>query len=230
MAAVLACRAGAVSSHRSAAALWDLRQWPARVEVTAPAGAHIDAPFTIHQSRHLPPSEVTVKDGIPCTTPARTLVDLAAVDPRGLERVLEQSLVVGVFDLTALDAVLVRSQGRRGVAELRRLVARLREPAPVNSELERRFLALVRAAGLPAPGVNEMVEGHRVDFNWRAHGLIVETDGRVTHDNPIALARDRARDLDLDLAGWHVRRIGWHQVVDEPHRVTAMLRRHLMAG
>ena len=159
---------------------------------------------------------------------ARTLVDLAAVARASeLERALEQALRLGLFDGGALDRVLGRSRGRRGVAMLRRLVAALPdEPAPVHSELERRFLALVRRARLPMPVVNGRIGLYEVDFHWPALRLVVETDGRTTHGTAHAFERDRRRDLDLELAGRHVLRIGWRQVTHEPERVVALLRRH----
>jgi hypothetical protein len=170
LAAVLACGDGAVLSHRSAAALWDLRpSWSRRLEVTQPSrNGRRHAAITTHYTRSLPSSEITTRDGIPCTTPARTLVDLAAVaHARELERALEQAVALGLFDGVALAVVLRESRGRRGVARLRRLVGALRDmPAPVRSELERRFLALVRRARLPVPLVNARLGGHEVDFHW----------------------------------------------------------------
>ncbi len=73
--------------------------------------------------------------------------------------------------------------------------------------------------------VNRHREGHRVDFAWPNARLVVETDGRATHDNPYAFHKDHARDLDLELAGWHVIRLSWSQVVNEPDQVTKLLRR-----
>jgi very-short-patch-repair endonuclease len=123
-----------------------------------------------------------------------------------------------------LAAALERANGRRGTGTLRRLLADLAdEPRFVRSELERRFIALVRRACLPPPVVNGFVAGHEVDFHWSAQRLVVETDGAATHANALAFERDRRRALDLELAGWHVVRISWRQVIDEPHRVTAML-------
>jgi very-short-patch-repair endonuclease len=71
--------------------------------------------------------------------------------------------------------------------------------------------------------VNRRRAGHRVDFAWPEQGLVVETDGRATHDNPYAFHQDRARDLDLEVAGWRVIRLSWWQVVDEPQRVAELL-------
>jgi very-short-patch-repair endonuclease len=231
MAAVLACGEGAVLSHRSAAALWGLLPHGSRpVEVTTPhLGARRRRGITVRKSRRLDHEQATTCEGIPCTTPARTLVDLAALEPpRRLERALEQSLVLRLFDLRAVDAALEVSKGLRGTGTLRRLLAEIcDEPPFTRTELERRFLELVRAAGLATPVVNGLVKGHEVDFHWPAQRLIIETDGGAVHGHALAFHQDRRRDLDLELAGWHVLRVTWRQVVDEPGRVTMLLRSRL---
>jgi very-short-patch-repair endonuclease len=142
-----------------------------------------------------------------------------------LRGVLEQSQILRVFDLAALRSTIARAGGKKGTATLRTLLGELfDEPIPTRSEFERRFAQLLRDAGLPKPHVNAWVQCHEVDFSWPDHRLIVETDGRETHDTPIAFERDRRRDLDLELAGWHVVRISWRQLVDEPEKIAATLR------
>jgi very-short-patch-repair endonuclease len=227
LAALLACGDGAALCRWSSAAVWDLGRWPAKVSVLVPSRYHRHLRGVIvHGTRSLDVPDVAVHEGFRCTSVARTLVDLAAVaTPTQLERMLEQSLTLNVFDRSAFDEMLARSAGRRGIARLRRLIARLAdEPVPVRSELERRFLALVRNASLPLPVVNGYIGEHQVDFHWPDHRLVVETDGRAFHDSPSAFVRDRRRDLDLELAGWHVLRFGWRQVLEEPERIAALLR------
>jgi very-short-patch-repair endonuclease len=227
LAGVLGYGERAFASHRWGAALLDLRRSPAGpVDVTTTRrGARSLPGVTVHETRCLAPDEHTVVDGIPCTSVARTLVDLAAIATTPeLERALEQSMRLGLFDRNAIE----RLAGRRGIARLRTLMAHLPdEPAPTNRELERRFLSLVRGARLPLPVVNAYIGEHQVDFQWPAHRLVVETDGRATHDSPVAFQRDRRRDLDLELAGWHVLRLGWRQVLGDPERVAALLHTHL---
>jgi very-short-patch-repair endonuclease len=157
----------------------------------------------------------------------RTLVDLAAVvrHERHLRRALERAHELQIFDRAALDDVLARSHGRRGTASLRRLLNELSDTqAPVSSELERRFLETMVAAGLPRPVVNAHIGALQVDFHWPTFRLVVETDGRATHGHAIAFNRDRDRDLYLQERGWRVLRLSWRQVVDEPERVAAVLR------
>jgi predicted transcriptional regulator of viral defense system len=233
MAGVLACGDRSALSHRSAAALWGLRQAPSGpVEVTTTTGAGRRRPgIEVRATRSLPAAEVSTCEGVPCTTVARTLVDLAAVVPPGhLQRALEQAYFLQLFDRAALDAVLERSRGRHGIGKLRRLLADLTdEPLLVRSKLERRFLRLVRGAALPAPLVNGYVADLQVDFHWPEARLMVETDGRAAHDHTLAFERDRRRDLALTLDGWHVVRVTWRQVVNEPGAVAAMLRARLRA-
>ncbi|MGH2980118.1 MAG: DUF559 domain-containing protein [Solirubrobacterales bacterium] len=234
MAAVLACGEGAVLSHRSAAELWGLlAAGSTSIEVTTPClGMRPKPGIAVRRSRCLHRDQTTACETIPCTTPARTLVDLAGVEPpRRLRRALEQSLVLRLFDLRAIDLALERSAGRRGTGTLRRLLADVYDEPPVTrSELERRFLELVREAKLPHPVVNGLVEGYEVDFHWPARRLVVETDGRAAHGHALAFHRDRRRDLDLESAGWRVLRVTWHQVVEKPQRLTVLLRLRLGCG
>jgi very-short-patch-repair endonuclease len=231
MAAVLACGADAVLSHRDAAALWGLLSaGSGQIEVTTPRlGARPRAGIRLHRTRSLAMEETATREGIPCTAVARTLVDLAGVEPpRRLRRAVEQSLVLRLFDLRAIVAALERAHGRRGTGTLRRLLTEVADEPPLTrSELERLFLELVRQARLPLPVVNGLVAGHEVDFHWPAHHLIVETDGRATHGHALAFHTDRRRDMDLELAGWHVLRVTWRQIVHEPERVVALLRSRL---
>jgi very-short-patch-repair endonuclease len=94
------------------------------------------------------------------------------------------------------------------------------------AQLER---ALERAETLPRPRVNCVVEPFEVDFHWSGQRLIVELDGHASHHTIAAFERDRARDRALQAAGWHVIRITWHQLHDEPARIAADLAR-LLAG
>ena len=232
MAAVLACGEGAALSHRAAGALLGLLAPSSRaVDVTVQrAGGRQRRGIAVHRTRSLPAIEVTWREGIPCTTVARTLVDLSAVlSPQQLDRALEQAEILRILDLASLEAAMDRARGRRGVRTLRRMIDDLHEPPPVRRELERMFLALVRDAGLPAPAVNAPIGEFVVDFHWRDARLVVETDGRATHDTPHAFEEDRRRDLALTLAGWHVVRLSWRQVVEGPRRVAALLRSRLRA-
>jgi very-short-patch-repair endonuclease len=231
MAAVLACGTEAVLSHRDGAALLGLLPTSSgQIDVTTPRlGTRHVTGVRVHRTRRLPPDETTTCERIPCTTVARTLVDLAGFEPeRRLRRALEQSLVLRLFDLRAINDALEQARGRAGIRTLRNLLADLtEEPTLTRSELERIFLELVRRANLPLPVVNGLVLTWEVDFHWPRHRLIVETDSRAFHAHALAFHQDRQRDLELELAGWHVLRISWRQVLDEPERVAALLRSRL---
>jgi Protein of unknown function (DUF559) len=235
MAAVLACGDHAVLSHRSAAALWDLRaDNRARTDVTLPGKSARSRPgIGVHRSTPLRDADVTTHDGIPCTSVARTLLDLAEViDRRGLERAIEQAEVLRIFDLRAVEDVLGRADGRRGggrrgAKRLRAVLADLGEPALTASALEERFLAICRGAGLPAPEVNVWLDiddepAIKADFLWRRARLVVETDGWGAHGTRQAFERDRRRDQRLRLAGFEPVRFTRRQIVREPARVGAM--------
>jgi len=188
MAAVLACGLHAFASHRTAGAILGLCPAPTRdLEVTvAGAGGCSRRGITLHSTRSIHRTEIGTCRRIPCTSPPRTLVDLASIlDRRRLRRALERSVELRILDGRAIGNALDRSRGRKGTGVLRELLAALQgEPPPVRFELERRFFELVRDAGLPLPVVNAYVGAYEVDFHWPVRRLIVETDGRATHDTP----------------------------------------------
>jgi very-short-patch-repair endonuclease len=231
MAAVLACGAGALLSHRSSADLWGLlSRSSGQIDVMVRRlGTRRRTGIATHTSRSLHTVDIAVCHNIPCTSVARTLLDIAgSLNTRRLERAVEQAQILQLYDHRSLQAVLARASGRRGAGRLKRILQLLAdEPLPTRSELERRFLEIVRRANLPMPVVNSWIEGYEVDFNWPVERLIVETDGRAVHSTPQAFERDRRRDLELELAGWHVLRLGWRQISDHPDRVAVLLRRRL---
>ena len=230
MAAVVACGSGALLSHRSAAALWGLRpHGGASIDVSSSRrrGGRL-ARIDLHRTRTLTIDDATAIDGIPVTSVARTLLDLAGVvGPRSLERAVERAEVLRVFDLRTINAVLGRANGRRGSGALA-VSLRRRSPTPViRSELERRFLELCARAALPSPIANGTVAvpgGElEVDFHWPFARLVVETDGFETHATHAQFERDRRRDQRLTLAGYRVIRFTWHQLENAPQRVSATI-------
>jgi hypothetical protein len=203
MAAVLAAGEGGVLSHWSAASLWRLRPGRGpRAHVTSPRRRRNHATITFHFAR-LPPDEVTEEHGIPATTPARTQLDLAPLLPSPtLARVIDAA---GTHRGTPLADLLDRYPHRAGVPKLRRILA---TPRPMTrSDLEAEILDAMDRAGLPRPDVNQVIEGHEVDFAWPEHRVIAELDTYVTHGSPLAFERDRARDRKLTAAGWRVVRL-----------------------
>jgi hypothetical protein len=233
MAAVLACGAGAVLSHRSAAALHELRPTDrSGIDVTVPGRTRrIHQGIDLHRSVTLTPADVTTVEGIPCTTIARTVLDLAAVTPqRSVQRALDQAAILEKLDANALQDQLQRNAKTRAARNLRTaLDGHLPGSTPTWSEFEERFLAACRDAGVPAPEVNAWItldDGEpaiRADFVWRAHKVVIETDGRRFHGTPRAFESDRRRDQRLTIAGWRVVRVTWSQLHEEPRRIQALI-------
>jgi very-short-patch-repair endonuclease len=218
-AAVLACGgpSRAALSHQSAAVVWDLLPSPAKFDVTTLGAAHGTASIRVHRGA-LTANDITTIDGLPLTTVARTLVDLATtLTPHQTERVVHRAEHLRLLDTRSLDEQLARAQGR----PTRKLRAALRtletnEPDITRTVLEERFLALILNAQLPRPEVNALVGAYEVDFLWRAEKLIVETDGAATHLTAEAFEEDRRRDAVHSMMGFRTLRFTWRQVVYEP--------------
>lgn len=222
-AAVLAGGAGTVLSHRSASTLRDF--WAtsrSAVDITTPR--RIRQPgITAHRSR-LHPDDATTHEGLPTTTPERTLVDLADVlTLRQLEQAYDRARINRLLSLDALDAALHRARGRRGAPALCRIVDQDRPAQLTSNPFERAFLDLIRRHGLPEPKVNGYLLGVQVDFHWPEQRLIVETDGGH-HLLPRHVARDKRRDARLLAAGWRTLRFSHHDVTKDPAFVLGVLR------
>jgi len=226
LAAVMACGPGAVLSHASAAAHWDLRPTDAAaVDVTGARSRKGVPGVRLHRPRSLDAQDATTHRGIPVTSVARTLLDVAGrVEAHQLERALAQAERLQLYDRRAIEDVLARANGHRGIGSLRRAIGA--EPAFTRSDLEARFLRLVRDAGLPAPAVNAVVQAPdhprlEVDFLWARERLIVETDGYETHRTRAAFEGDRRRDAALVAAGYAVLRFTWRELAGRPATVVA---------
>jgi very-short-patch-repair endonuclease len=208
MAAVLACGARAVLSHGSAAAHWGLLRpvdGPVDVSVPVRSGRRRRRGIRLHRCASLELGEgfdrrlVTRHQGIPVTTPARTIADLSGtVPPHLVRRATRQAEMLG------LPLGVVATDGTR-------------------SDLERDFLRLCRRHALPFPEVNVRVGRWTVDFLWRHERLVVETDSYRWHRGAVAFEDDHARDLDLRRHGYSVRRFTEHQVRERPALIAADL-------
>ena len=208
LAAVLACGPRAVLSHVDAAAHWNVRPSASTlVHVTVPsrAGRVRRKSLRIHRSGRLGSDQVTVHEGIPVTTLARTLLDLADVlSLQDLKRAVHESEYLRLFDLAALIAAVHDNPGRRGAKLLR---AAQSPPEMTKTELERRFLAIVARHNLPHPKVNTQIKGYEADFAWPEAKVIVETDGFAAHGTRRAFEADRIRDRRLGRAGFRTIRL-----------------------
>jgi hypothetical protein len=201
-----------------------------RIDVTVRGSGERRHPgIRLHRRHAISADETTVHAGIPVTTAARTLLDLAATQPRRVvERALDQAEVLRLFDLGELRQVTTAHRGRPGAPLLAQLLDDGDAGATVTrSELEDAFVALCDAAGLPRPLVNTSIEGIDVDFHWRAERLVVEVDGFRYHGTRRAFERDRARDAQLAAAGWRTLRFSHVQVFEHPGAVIRAVTRSL---
>ena len=203
MAAVLACGEGAVLSHRSAAALWGIGpEGTGAIEVSRATGHRAQrSGIRINSRSQLRPSEISCRSGIPLTAPVLTLIDLAGqISPAALERAVNEADRLDLVDPVGLRDALGGYLGRPGVGRLSALLDR-HTFRLTDSELEVRFLEIVRQAGLALPRTRQRVNGFRVDFYWPSLGLVVETDGLRYHRTPAQQARDLVRDQAHIAAG-----------------------------
>jgi very-short-patch-repair endonuclease len=224
MAAVLACGAGAVLSHSSAAALMRIGVAGNDIEVSVPGSSHlVRKGLTIHRRRALRPEDTGWCKRIPVTSPALTLIDMAARHSwRAMERAINEADKYDLITPDELREALDRHRALEGVARLRRMLDR-RTFRLTREELERRFLPLARQAGLPVPLTGRIVNDFEVDFFWPDLGLVVETDGLRYHRTPAEQARDRLRDQAHTAAGLTQLRFTHEQVRYWPHYVRRIL-------
>jgi hypothetical protein len=229
LAAVLASGPGALLSHYSAAWLWRLSPTqPIPIHVTTPIPRGKRPPIRIHRSSTLTADDRALRDRIPVTSVARTLLDQAALfRARDLRRLLKRAEERKVFDLAAVHDALGRNRGHRGAKRLRRAI-QLYEPPPfTRSDFEAAFYEAVLAAGLPRPGVNLNVAGMEVDLYWPEHRFVVELDFYETHGTRDSFEEDRLRQEDLLLEGIDFIRVTGPRFAREPDAVLARIARLL---
>jgi very-short-patch-repair endonuclease len=208
VAAVYACGPGAVASHRAAGALHGLLG-SGRIEVSARRGCKPKRGIAIHRTRQIRPGERALVDGIPVTSVARTLVDLADVlDQHRLAKAIHQAEILRVFDLKALERA--QTPGRRGEHRLVRALADYQlEPHLLRSEAERRLKQLCEQHALGQPQFNVNLHGFEVDAYWPEANVALELDGAATHQTTKAFHEDRRRDRALAAEGIQVARVTW---------------------
>jgi very-short-patch-repair endonuclease len=225
MAAVLACGAGAALSHHAAAELYKIRRRsPGPIEVSVPnASLPRRKGIRVHRRTGLRPEDVGHFEGVPVTSPACTIVDLAPrLTDDHLEAMVSEADVRGLIDPDALRAALDAMPRHRGVGRLKRLLDR-RTYRMSRSTLERRFRPIAEKVGLPPPETCVVVNGFEVDFYWPELGLVVETDGLRYHRTPQQQARDGLRNQVHAAAGLTPLRFTHGQIRFEPDYVVSIL-------
>jgi hypothetical protein len=225
MAAVLACGPRSALSHFAGAellGLWGGRASPIDIRCATGAG-QCRSGIRAHRGKLLRRDVITV-DSIPSTSVPRTILDLAErLTPRQLERVVDQAEVQRLLHMREMEDLLARANGRRGVSQIRTVLALEHEPAFTKSEIEELMLALCDDTDLPRPLTNKEVEGEKVDFHWPDYLLIAEADSKRWHGTTRRREKDIARDRKLQLARWRVLRFSWREIALTPAAVAAEL-------
>jgi very-short-patch-repair endonuclease len=226
-AAVLACGPGAVLSHRSAAALWGIRpdNRPSIDVTVASRGRASRKGIQVHRVRHLDPRDVTEIDGLPVTTLARTLLDLAeVVPPNQVRRAINEADYLKLFDLKAVNELRNRSHGRRGLKPLTAALIAAVPEERTRSDLEEAFLTFCEDRNIPRPKVNRQHNGSEADMTWPGHDLIVELDGYQAHSTRRAFESDRRRDAKRQLAEARPIRVTDHWLTRDPDELEVTLK------
>lgn len=249
--ALLDAAPGAAISHRTAAHLHRIgRIVVDTVDVLEEERSwHRPGVAAVHRTLWLPAHHIVHIEGLPVTTLARTVFDLCGlVSParrrRGLPYLTEAQATRALDDGLARTLSIAQAnrilaelgrRGRPGTALMRRLMdVRGEGFVATESELEDLLLAVLRGTGLPLPSKQHVLGGSdapvgRVDFVFLEHRVVVEADGRRNHTALLDAEGDRWRDLELGAAGFVVVRVSWHQLVHQPDRFVASLRRLLDA-
>lgn len=222
-AAVRACGVGAVASHRSAAEMFGLL--PATdgdVHVTVPGrNPGVEPGIRLHRIAAFGPGEVTKMCGIPVTTVARLICDMAATESPGeVEHAYQEALYRRIVTPEAVARVVNREPRRRGAPLVRALID---NPALTRSERERALNRLLTQAQLPKPLTNVRLHGYLVDAYWPEHGLVLEFDGWQAHGHRSAFETDRKRDQVMVAHGLRVIRVTDRQLKHEPVAVAARI-------
>lgn len=220
MAAVLAGGPAAVLSHTNALHLWRMSEAGQRrpIHVTVPgSGRGRRAGIRFHRVARLEDDERDAIDGIPVTSPARTLVDVAAMlGSKELEHAVATAERKGLLTRAELSKLPQRYRRRRGMSVLRILFQQDAGPAFVRSEAERQCLRMLAAAGLPRPHANVPVGPYELDLFWPDEGIAIEIDGRSYHSRPARFEGDRRKDRWLRARGIQVVRLTWNQITRHP--------------
>jgi very-short-patch-repair endonuclease len=228
--AVLAAGEGAVLSHRSAARLWRLLPPAAElIDVICPPGRIVRRTGIVNHSFQLEDDEWLVRDGIPVTSPFRTIFDLAAVtEMRELERAFHEAEARQITDRVSVPVLLERYPGRRGAKNLRALLDASEPVGITRNDFEEAFVGLVDRYGLRRPRMNAplAIRGRffEIDALWERERVAVELDSREIHGTRKKFESDRLRDRILIAEGWRTMRITWRQLHDEPGEIAEDLR------
>jgi very-short-patch-repair endonuclease len=231
MAACLWCGDDAMLSHFTGAHLFHMPTPGCDItDVTVPPTVRRrHEQIRLHRSATIERHDRFQVDGLPCTSPTRTMVDLAAhLDGEQLEHCFEWSRRHGLTTKTRLERAIDTAcgPGRPGTVALRELL-RVVEDRPKESRLEVRTAALLRKHSLHPDATQHRVDCYRIDFVWLLTQFALECDGFEWHGNRLAWKRDRKRIARLEGLGWRFVHVTWDDVHDRPAETIARIRNYL---
>jgi very-short-patch-repair endonuclease len=224
MAAALACGDDSWVGHRAAGGVYEIRRWNGGdVDVTVVGGGRPHRPgIRMHRSICLAPQDVGVYHGIPITSPARTLLDLATVLSRNdLAWAYNEALIQELTTPEHVKDVLRRTHGHPGSRLLKALLERDAPPHEIERKLARLVLEALRRGRVPEPQTEHRIGEWSVDFYWPEYRLVLEADGFKFHKGPEAWRRDRRKQADLEAQGLLVLRTEWEEVSERPESMVA---------
>jgi len=234
MASVLAAGGDALASHRTAARLWGLiSHRPDSIEVVMPRWERAFHEFTVHESLDLNADDRQEANGIPTTSPQRTVVDLGAVAPWLVEAALDTGIRKGLFELVDVQAFVnrVARRGRRGVGVIRPfLEARRTWDAATESELEDLFCRVIAEYHLPLPVTQFVLRSDhdaficRADFAYPHRKVLIELDSEAHHMDRQTFRLDRSKQNQAGRLGWRTLRYTWWDLTESPWRVVDDIR------
>lgn len=217
-AALLACGPRAALSHRSAMALWGLwKRWEFPLHVTIPAGDRRPKGITVHRPTTLTGRDLTTQLGIRVTSPARTMLDVAASLPDAqFKRTVNDALYSNYLQPNDLAELVARSEGHPGAKRLAWFVDT--DDGPTRATWEDDFPAFCEHFGLPRPRLAARIGRYTTDALFEDHKVIVELDGWGSHRSRSEFESNRDRDADNLAAGHPTIRITKDRLTRTPAR------------
>ena len=223
---MLACGKSSLISHRSAAFVWGLiKEAPAQVEVSV-VGRECRSRkgINVHRIQAIDERELRRHEGLWISSPARALLEIAAILPRhGLGDAVGEGIGGRLVNRAQIEATLARNRGRRGSARLAEVSGDEDAMTITRSRAEKAFLKLMRESGLPMPQANQRLGRYVPDFMWRQQRLIVEIDSYTFHGGPNGFDSDHDKDLVYREAGFDVLRPTRSHVINEPMRILVLV-------
>ena len=232
-AAALALGPETCISHRSALEDYRVvRPVPGPVHVTVPGRCRRSRKgIRVHRTTRIAPEDLGSRDGLPITSPARSILDFAdTASQRELERAVNEAHVLRLVTMQDLYDVLARTPGRRGARKLRTILDRYAGPVKIHRGGEELLDRALKAACITGYRVNAVVHGREVDFYFEDAGIVIEADSATYHGVPGAVHRDRSKEAFLRRRGLEVLRFSYEQVRDEITAVIADIATELARG